>query len=167
MEQMNVIKDPTQKRIVIERRFSAGVDKVWQAWTTAELLVRWWGPKTWPASSASFDFRPGGHWHYYMTGPDGTQAWGWIDYLTIKRLESFEANDYFSDAQGNKSTEAPFSRWLVDFKSPAPGLTLVIVTLNFETVEGLNKMLEMGFEAGFGSALENLEELLAAGFGPD
>jgi uncharacterized protein YndB with AHSA1/START domain len=68
------IKDSENKKLLVDKTFRADRTRVWKAWTEAEKPVKWWGPKEWPASSKSFDFRPGGHWHYYMTGPDGTQA---------------------------------------------------------------------------------------------
>jgi len=162
MQNMKMTKDYGRKTIVIERWFAADIDRVWKAWTTASLLERWWGPKEWPASSKSFAFCPGGHWHYYMTGPDGTQAWGWVDYITIADRESFTAVDSFCDAAGVKNTQFPVTRWAVKFMSPATDTVAMTVTLSFADEADMAKLVEMGFEAGFSSALCNLEELLSA-----
>jgi uncharacterized protein YndB with AHSA1/START domain len=37
--------------IIIKREFDANLELVWQAWTTAELLDQWWGPKPWRAET--------------------------------------------------------------------------------------------------------------------
>ncbi len=71
---INVTKDFSNKSLIIEKQVSAPLSKVWRAWTTAERLARWWGPKRWPAKTTSFDFREGGHWHYSLTGPQGVEV---------------------------------------------------------------------------------------------
>jgi uncharacterized protein YndB with AHSA1/START domain len=57
MHAPQITKDFKNKQLTIEKRFSAPRAKVWKAFTDDALLIQWWGPKTWPASSKSFDFR--------------------------------------------------------------------------------------------------------------
>ena len=161
MQSPTVVIDLAAKRLVIERSYSSPQAKVWRAWTNAELLAKWWGPETWPASSASFDFRVGGHWHYYMTGPDGTQAWGKLEYTEIRPTELLCALDYFSDAAGAKSSELPESRWRVEFRADGPAATRLVTTISFENEADVQRLIDMGFEQGYVSALSNLEKLLA------
>lgn len=154
-----ITKDFTSHIICIEKSFSASLSTVWQAFTDDTLLVQWWWPKTWPASSQSFDFSPGGHWHYYMTGPDGVQSWGWIDYETISYEDFFTAKDAFSDADGNKLDTLPRTDWQTEFFDEWE-TTRVIVTLAFTSIEHMQQLIDMGFEAGFTDALDNLDTLL-------
>ena len=56
------------KTIAIQREFDADPQLVWSAWTTAELLDQWWGPRPWRAETKKMDFREGGHWLYAMVG---------------------------------------------------------------------------------------------------
>lgn len=90
MENPNSTTDLNTKTITIEHIFPAEPAKVWQAWTSADQLEKWWGPTDWPASNSSFDFKPSGHWHYCMTGPDGTKACGFMDYTHIDEGRWFE-----------------------------------------------------------------------------
>ncbi len=152
-------KDFAAKKITIEKIFNAPLSKVWRAHTDADLLVKWWGPKEWPAASKSFDFREGGHWHYNMTGPDGTQMWGWVDYLKIIPQESIAAKDCFADAEGNKNPEMPSNNWLTEFEDQGEK-TKITVELSFEAADKMQQIIDMGFELGFSDALNNLDMLL-------
>ena len=54
------------------RVFEAPRERVFRAWTDPEQLKRWWGPKGFTNTFHEFDPRPGGHWRFFMHGPDGT-----------------------------------------------------------------------------------------------
>jgi uncharacterized protein YndB with AHSA1/START domain len=48
--------------------------RVWQAWSDPKLLAEWWCPKPWMTEVKAFDFRPGGAFHTFMSGPDGGES---------------------------------------------------------------------------------------------
>lgn len=58
--------------IYIERIYDAPVEAVWDAWTDPAKVAQWWGPRGFTLTTHSKDLRVGGHWHYTMHGPDGT-----------------------------------------------------------------------------------------------
>ncbi len=157
-----ITKDFTNRKVTIEKTFSAPKSKVWRAYTDDALLIKWWGPKGWPASSKSFDFRPGGHWHYCMTGPDGTEAWGKLYYLEIQPEEYFIAEDEFSDPEGNKNTSLPTNHWKNEFFSQWDA-TKVVVTLTFSSTENMQTLIDMWFQEGFSDALDNLDLMIERG----
>ncbi len=161
MQQPIVTKDEANKTITIERMFSAPRAKVWQAWTTRELLEPWWAPKPWKAVTKSFDFSEGGRWLYYMEGPDGTKSWSLIDYLTIDPEHGFTAKDAFCDEEGNLNPDMPATDWNIQF-SEQDGQTKIMVKLVFASLESMKQIIEMGFEEGFSMGLNQLEELLSA-----
>jgi uncharacterized protein YndB with AHSA1/START domain len=66
--------------VKVKREFAAPIDKVWAAWTRAELLDQWWAPKPWQARTKVLDFREGGMWLYAMIGPDGIEEYCRADY---------------------------------------------------------------------------------------
>lgn len=49
---------------VITRTFDAPPDQVWKAWSEAEQMQTWWGPRGCSIKIANFEFRPGGFFHY-------------------------------------------------------------------------------------------------------
>ncbi|HWZ66126.1 MAG TPA: SRPBCC domain-containing protein [Patescibacteria group bacterium] len=157
MSKQVVTKDVENKTLTIKREFDTSRERLWRAWSDASLLSRWWGPREWPATTKSFDFSPGGHWHYFMTGPDGTQAWGWLGYKTIDAPDNFTAEDSFSNEAGEKNSELPHTHWDISLDGDSP--TTLITTLTFTTEADLQKILDMGFEAGYTESLDQLEEL--------
>jgi uncharacterized protein YndB with AHSA1/START domain len=61
-----------ERELIITRRFRAPIELVWEAWTSAAHLEKWWGPAGFTTTTSSFDFTPGGKWVHTMHGPDGT-----------------------------------------------------------------------------------------------
>jgi uncharacterized protein YndB with AHSA1/START domain len=154
-------KDAANKKIKVERDFDAPVELVWQAWTQSELLDQWWAPKPWKANTKTMDFREGGHWLYYMEGPEGDRQYCRADYITIVPNKSFVGNDAFCDENGNLVPEPPGMHWEVNFVANGDA-TRANIEISFETEADLEKIVEMGFKEGFAAAHANLDELLAS-----
>lgn len=106
------------------------------------------------------DFREGGHWHFAMIDPAGTEYWSWLDYLSIQAIEGYTARDGFCNAQGEVNSHLPRSENITKF-SEAGAHTLVESTVTYPNAEALETVLQMGLEAGLSSTLDRLDELLA------
>jgi len=149
--------------MVVTREFAAPLEQVWQAWTESELLDEWWAPQPWKAITKIMNFTEGGYWLYSMNGPAGEKVWAKLSFQKIEVHKNFEAINSFSDENGKESNDAPKMFWKILFKSSARGTT-VEVDIRFSSMEDLQKMVEMGFEAGFTAAHENLDQYLQSGF---
>ncbi len=56
----------------LERTFAASPDEVFDAWTSPEVLKRWWGARpTWTTPTCEVDLRVGGHYALHMLDDDG------------------------------------------------------------------------------------------------
>jgi uncharacterized protein YndB with AHSA1/START domain len=104
------------------------------------------------------DFKPGGQWLYCMVGPAGETHWSNIVFTAVG-TNSFEATCTFSDENGLSTPGFPVAYWHVAMKQDGDK-TVVTVTLGFDDVAGLEKLVAMGFEGGFAMGLNQLEELL-------
>ena len=155
-----VVKDLPNKKVTVKREFDAAPDLVWRAWTESKLLEKWWAPKPWYAKTKSLNFEEGGSWLYAMEGPDGTKIWSMVEFNSIKKFNSFKTVSFFCDENGNKNLDLPTMNWKNVFIPSGAG-TRVEVEISFTNEADLKKIMEMGFEAGFSAALENLDELLA------
>lgn len=144
--------------INITRRIDATPHVVWEAWTDARILEKWWAPKPYKAETRDFDFRPGGHWYYAMAGKDETH-WAAMNYGNIDAPRSFEATSYFINESSLRRTDLPETIWRVEFRESGAG-TLLDVTVTGSEPGALEKLLEMGFEEGFKTALDNLDRHL-------
>jgi uncharacterized protein YndB with AHSA1/START domain len=146
--------------VKVKREFAAPVDKVWAAWTRAELLDQWWAPKPWQARTKVLDFREGGMWLYAMIGPDGSEEYCRADYHAINPKENYQYEDYFCDANGQMKQTPLNSEWSVSFASKGDQ-TMVDIVIRHKSLEDLETIISMGFREGFTSGMENLDELLA------
>lgn len=147
----------------VKREFAASIDLVWEAWTNPEIIDQWWAPKPWRAETKTMDFRTGGYWLYAMIGPEGQKHWGRQDYVKIELQKNFSGTDSFCDDNGNMNSSLPKTLFENVF-SESNGNTLVTITSKYESLEMLEKIIEMGFKEGFTMALENLDQYLEAQF---
>ncbi|PRD47561.1 SRPBCC domain-containing protein [Sphingobacterium haloxyli] len=155
--------DKTNNQIQVERSFNAPVGLVWSAWTEAEILDQWWAPKPWTAQTKSMDFREGGHWLYAMVSPEGEKHWAKVDYIKIAQQQYFSALDGFCDENGSLNTSLPRNKWENNFQDKGDE-TIVNVLLSFDSLEDLEKVIEMGFKEGFTAGLENLDQYIESQF---
>ena len=104
------------------------------------------------------DFRVGGRRFYAMVSPDGQERWGLQKYTSISPKTNFKLFNCFADEDENP--ELPGSDWDLTF-SEQDGTTKVSISIYNESLERLEKMVEMGFKEGTMGQLTNLEDLLA------
>ncbi|TVX99767.1 SRPBCC domain-containing protein [Cohnella terricola] len=57
--------------VISSREFDFPRELVYRAWTTPDLLARWWGPRGFTNTFHECDIRPGGTWRFTMHGPNG------------------------------------------------------------------------------------------------
>lgn len=155
--------DKANNQIKVERSFNAPVELVWSAWTEADILDQWWAPKPWAAKTKSIDFSEGGHWLYAMVGPENEKHWARVDYMKITPEKYFSAYDGFCDAEGNLNLSLPRNKWENNFTDQGDE-TMVNILLTFNSLEDLEKIIEMGFKEGFTAGLENLDQYIEAQF---
>ena len=153
------IVDKENSAVNVIREFAAGKDLVWRTWTEPELLDKWWAPKPWRSVTKSMEFQDGGRRLYSMVGPNGEEHWAFADYSSINPKDSFCYSDGFCDSDGNRTESLPDSFWTVNF-SEADGVTKVHVEIKHESLEDLEKIIEMGFKEGFTACIEQLDEML-------
>ena len=78
-----ITSDEQTGKMVVERIFNAPRELVFAAYTEPDRIAQWWGPRGWNMRNVKMDVRPGGVWHYVMTGPDGTESWGMATYQEV------------------------------------------------------------------------------------
>jgi uncharacterized protein YndB with AHSA1/START domain len=156
-----ITRDAANKKLHVTREFSAPVEKVWKAFTESEILDKWWAPKPWKTETVSMDFREGGQWLYYMLGPTGEKHYSRVDFKTIIPGQQFITTCVFCDEHGIQISGMGVVHWNKIFKATATG-SKVEVELSFDEETDMQRMIAMGFEAGFTMGLGNLEELLEA-----
>ncbi|MGB3006210.1 MAG: SRPBCC domain-containing protein [Chitinophagaceae bacterium] len=151
--------DKATKKVFINREFDADLSLVWDAFTKPEILDQWWAPKPWSSKTKAMNFKVGGRRFYAMVSPEGLERWSVQQYTSISPKTNFKMLNAFADAAENP--ELPGSEWDLNF-SEENGRTKVSVTIYNESLERMEKMIEMGFKEGFTMTMNNLENLLAS-----
>ena len=156
--QMDFIVDKETKTVFITREFAAELSLVWDAYTKPELLDQWWAPKPWESRTKFMDFEVGGRRFYAMVSPEGNERWAIQKYTSITPKTNFKFLNTFADADENP--ELPGSDWDLNF-SEREGMTKVSISIFNESLERLERMIELGFTEGMTMQMNNLDELLA------
>lgn len=155
----SITKDTDALTMTVVADFSVPVQRLWDAHADPRQLERFWGPADWPATFTRHDFHPGGRSHYWMTGPDGTRAAGYWEYLAMDPGHSFEVTDGFADEFGIPDPAMPAMRLRLVFEEIPQGSKLISRTW-FNSAADYQQLLEMGMEEGMTSALGQMDAVL-------
>ncbi len=146
------------RTVAITAEFDADRDLVWDAYTKPELLDQWWAPKPFTSRTKDMNFEEGGRRFYAMVSPEGQERWVVQKYNSISPRSNFKFFNAFADE--NENLDLPGSDWDLSF-SEQDGRTTVSISIYNESLERLERMVEIGFKEGTAAQVENLKELLA------
>lgn len=149
--------DKAAKTVFITREFAADLSLVWDAFTKQEILDQWWAPKPWTSKTKVMDFTVGGRRFYAMVSPEGHMTWSVQKYTSITPKTNFKYLSAFADADENPNL--PGSDWDYSF-GEENGKTKVSIIIYNDSLERMEKMIEMGFKEGFTAILDELNHLL-------
>ena len=155
--------DKSTSTVFVDKEFDAELSLVWDAFTKQEILDQWWAPKPLISKTKYMDFRVGGRRFYAMASPDGMEiGWQIFNYTSITPKSNFKCLSVFTDKH-----ETPLfstANWDLTFSEQngpdAFQRTKVSISIYFESLEELEKMIEMGFKEGFTMTLNELTNLL-------
>src|SRR5690349_18894641 len=140
--------------IRIVREYDAPVDAVWEAWTDPAQTARWWGPRGFTLTTHSKDLRVGGHWHYTMHGPDGTDYENKTKYYEVEKYARLVYD------HGGSDERAPLFRVTATF-TDVKGKTKLEMSMGFATPELAEESRKFIKKAGGESTWDRLGEYLA------
>lgn len=148
--------------LVLDRVVPTAVADLWRGWTDPATLKRWFTPAPWRTTDAEIDLFPGGIFRTVMEGPDGerNEAAGCVlEVVPHRRFVWTSAlGPGFVPVGG--AVEGFLFTAIVDFE-PVDGGTRVRATARHGSAEDAAMHAEMGFEAGWGAALDQLVALFA------
>lgn len=151
--------DKTTKTVTVEREFDAALDLVWDAFTKQEILDQWWAPKPYQSRTKVMEFKVGGRRFYAMVGPEGQEMWQLQQYTSITPTSNFKFVSVFADK--DETPHLPGSNWDLNF-SEHDNITKVSISIYNESLERMERMIEMGFREGFTMTLDELAKMLSA-----
>lgn len=149
-----VVTLPSPLTIRITRTFNAPSALVFRAWTTPDLVRRWWGFESSPLVVCDIDLRPGGAWRYVSRESDGTEL-GWHGtYLEVEAPHRLASTEVF---EGYPDGEAQNTLTLTERE----GSTTLVVTVLHSSRENRDGHIASGMERGLQHSLDRVEDLLA------
>ena len=147
---------PSDEQILITREFAAPRHLVFRAFTTPELVRRWWHANRGEMTVAEIDLRVGGAWRYVMVAHDGTEVGFHGEYREIvpdERIVSTEVYEGLpegvTEEEGATLNTATFAE-----RDGRTTLTILIQTANRVSRDAI---IASGMEDGLQDALDLLE----------
>ncbi len=151
--------DKEKATIHITREFAADQDLVWDAFTKAEILDQWMGPKPFRVQTKEMDFRVGGRWLYAMLSAENVaMGYSLMEFIEIQPKSGFTTKNSFADENGNPvNTGFTFSVTHYTFNAGI-GKTTVQIVKKMASLAELEQLVAMGFVEGTAAGMNNLDE---------
>src|SRR5262245_15913323 len=146
---------PGNRVLRLERTFAAPAGEVVDAWTSAEVLRRWWpAGADWQTPVAEIDVRVGGGLRLVMRSPAGGEFGGCGEYLEVTPPERLVFTWTWDGHEGHEGTQLVE----VDFRERGDGSTTVVLMNRGLRGEESGRSHREGWQASF----DNLDRVLAA-----
>ena len=143
---------PTDEQILITRKFDAPKELVYRAWTTPELVKRWWSGGHGEVTIAEIDLRVGGLWRYVMIANEGFEVGFHGEYREIVPDERIVSTEVY---EGMPEGEALNTLTLTE----ADGRTTMTILVQHSCKEHRDAHVNSGMEAGMQKSMDLLEQV--------
>ena len=147
-----VVTLPTNTQILITRDFDAPRHLVYKAWTTPELIKRWWSGDRGEVTIAELDLRVGGEWRYVMTANGGFEVAFHGEYREIVPNERVVSTEIYEGApEGEAIVTLTFTE--------QAGRTTLAILMELPSQQTRDAVIDSGMEGGLQEALDHLEQV--------
>jgi len=148
-----VVTLPTDRQILIRREFDAPKHLVFQAWTTPDLIKRWWSGDRGEVTIAEVDLRVGGRWRYVIAANGGFEVGFHGEYREIVPNERIVSTEIYEGVPegGGAVTTTTFTE--VD------GRTTLAVLTEYESQQVRDLVINSGMEGGVQESWDHLEQV--------
>ena len=146
---------PADDQILITRQFAAPKHLVYRAWTTPELVKRWWSGQRGEVTHAEIDLRVGGTWRYVMVTHDGLEVAFHGEFREIapnERIVSTEAYEGIPDPDEHATLNT------ATFTETGDRTTLAIL-VQAPSKDVRDAIIDSGMEGGMQEAMDLLEQV--------
>jgi uncharacterized protein YndB with AHSA1/START domain len=149
---------PTDEQILITREFAAPRHLVYRAWTTPELVKRWWAGHRGEMRLAEIDLRVGGRWRYVMVCQGGLEVAFHGEYREIVPNERIVTTEVFEMPGAEEPLEGEAPLDVVTF-AETDGRTTLSLLVQTTSRELRDMIIDSGMETGMQEQMDVLEEV--------
>ncbi len=152
---------PTDEQILITREFDAPRHLVYEAYTTPQLVKRWWAGRRGEVTLAEIDLRVGGAWRYVMVATGGFEVAFHGEYREIVPGERIVMTEVYEmpGAEPLPAADEPLN--IVTF-TEVDGRTTLEVLVQTTSKELRDMIVGSGMEAGMQESMDALEQVAAS-----
>jgi uncharacterized protein YndB with AHSA1/START domain len=144
--------------LVLERVFDAPPGLVWRAWTEPEHLKQWFAPRPFKVIECTVELRAGGVFSSTMLSPDGQKFVNPGVFLEVVPMKKLVTTDAYTSAW--VPSPKPFMTAITTFEPLGKKTKYTARALHW-THKDKEDHIQMGFHEGWGTAADQLAELLA------
>jgi uncharacterized protein YndB with AHSA1/START domain len=148
---------PTDEQILITREFDAPKHLVYKAWTTPELVKRWWHANRGEVTVVEIDLRVGGKWRYVMVAEGGFEVGFHGEYRELAPNERIVSTEIYEGLPEGVSEEEGATVNTATF-TEANGRTMLTLLVQATSKISRDAIIDSGMEAGLQDALDLLEQ---------
>jgi uncharacterized protein YndB with AHSA1/START domain len=149
------VTTPTDEQILVTREFDAPRHLVYKAWTTPELVRRWWAGRRGEVTLIEMDLRVGGRWRYVLVSGDMEVAFHG-EYREIVPNERIVSTEVFEGLPDNPEDHEAVNT--VTF-TEAEGRTTLTLLTQVRSKADRDAILASGMEVGLQEQMEIIEEI--------
>lgn len=151
--------------LVFERIVDVPMELVWRAWTTPEMILKWFTPAPWVTTECEIDLRPGGQFRTVMRSPEGQSfpnTGCFLEVVPNERLvwTNALASGYRPSILPNDGSCDSFAFTAVIALAPSGKGTRYTATVIHGDPASRKRHADMGFHEGWGKALDQLVALV-------
>jgi uncharacterized protein YndB with AHSA1/START domain len=149
---------PTDEQILIEREFDAPRHLVYKAYTTPELVERWWHANRGEVTLVEIDLKVGGRWRYVMTACGGPEVGFHGVYREVVPNERIVSTEFYEGVPDGVSEDDATTLNTATF-TETDGRTKLTILIQAKSRMTRDAIIESGMEDGLQDALGLLEQI--------
>jgi uncharacterized protein YndB with AHSA1/START domain len=146
---------PAENQILITREFNAPRRLVWKAYTTPELIKRWWSGQRGTVTSAEVDLRVGGSWRYVMVADGGFEVAFRGEYREVVPEERLVNTEIFEGLPDPDDHAGLVTMTLAE----KDGRTYMEMLCEYRDKTDRDAVIESGMEVGMQEGMDALEQV--------
>ena len=143
---------PADTQTLITREFDAPRHLVWKAYTTPDLIARWWGGSHGKVTSAEVDLRVGGSWRYVLAANEGFEVAFHGEYREISEPERLVNTEIYEGAPEGVGV-------VTTTLTESDGRTTLTQLCEYGSREVRDAVIDSGMESGMQESMDALERV--------
>ena len=161
MSKTSVEKDPETLTMTVTAHLDATVERAWQLWADPRQFEKWWGPPGYPVTVSEHDLRTGGTITFCMGDPEGEHQEGTWEVLAANPPHQLELRDADVDENGRPNDGNAMTAMIISIAPLDEGGATMAIRTHFDSLAGMEQVLETGVEEGMCIVLDQMDGVLA------